>query len=133
LEEAVARYHSNAISAVEMIDELIALARDIHAARRRGEEQGLSANEIAFYDALAQNKSAIEVLGNETLRIMARELLGQLQQNASVYWHKRESARARMRVVVKRILKKYGYPPDLADEAVKLVLEQAEALLRQMG
>jgi type I restriction enzyme, R subunit len=133
LEEAVARYHSNAISAVEMINELIALAKDLQAARRRGEEQGLSAEEIAFYDALAQNQSAIEVLGNETLRVIARELLEQLRQNATVDWHKRESARARMRVLVKRILKKYGYPPDLADDAVKLVLEQAEALLRQMG
>jgi type I restriction enzyme R subunit len=133
LEEAVARYHSNAISAVEMINELIVLAKDLQAARRRGEEQGLSAEEIAFYDALAQNQSAIDVLGNETLRVIARELLEQLRQNATVDWHKRESARARMRVLVKRILKKYGYPPDLADDAVKLVLEQAEALLRQMG
>lgn len=133
LEEAVARYHANAISAVEMINELIALAKDLRAARRRGEEQGLSNEEVAFYDALAQNESAIEVLGNETLRVIAHELLEQLRQNATVDWHKRESARARMRVLVKRILKKYGYPPDLADDAVKLVLEQAEALLRQIG
>lgn len=133
LEEAVARYHANAISAVEMINELITLAKDLRAARRRGEEQGLSNEEVAFYDALAQNESAIEVLGNETLRVIAHELLEQLRQNATVDWHKRESARARMRVLVKRILKKYGYPPDLADDAVKLVLEQAEALLRQIG
>ncbi|MBB4302130.1 type I restriction enzyme R subunit [Rhodobium orientis] len=133
LEEAVARYHSNAISAVEMINELIALAKDLQAARKRGEEQGLSGEEIAFYDALAQNESAIEVLGNDTLRLIAHELLEQLRQNATVDWHKRESARARMRVLVKRILKKYGYPPDLAEDAVKLVLEQAEALLRQVG
>lgn len=131
LEDAVARYHSNAISAVEMINELIALAKDLQAARRRGEEQGLSDAEIAVYDALAQNESAIEVLGNDTLRIIAHELLEQLRQNATVDWHKRESARARMRVLVKRILKKFGYPPDLSDEAVKLVLEQAEALLRE--
>lgn len=133
LEEAVARYHSNAISAVEMINELIALAKDLQAARKRGEEQGLSGEEIAFYDALAQNESAIEALGNDTLRLIAHELLEQLRQNATVDWHKRESARARMRVLVKRILKKYGYPPDLAEDAVKLVLEQAEALLRQVG
>lgn len=131
LEEAVARYHANAISAVEMINELIALAKDLRAARRRGEEHGLSNEEIAFYDALAQNQSAIEILGNETLTVIAHELLVQLRQNATVDWHKRESARARMRVLVKRILKKYGYPPDLADDAVKLVLEQAEALLKQ--
>jgi type I restriction enzyme R subunit len=132
LEDAVARYHANAISAVEMINELIALAKELQEARRRGEEHGLSQEEVAFYDALAQNESAIQVLGNDTLRIIAHELLEQLQANASVDWHKRESARARMRVLVKRILKKYGYPPDLADEAVKTVLEQAEALLRQL-
>ncbi|MFP1630552.1 type I restriction endonuclease subunit R [Zhengella sp. ZM62] len=130
LEEAVARYHSNAISAVEMINELIALAKDLQAARKRGEETGLSGEEVAFYDALAQNESAIEVLGDDKLRLIAHELLEQLRQNATVDWHKRESARARMRVLVKRVLKKYGYPPDLSEEAVKLVLEQAEALLR---
>jgi type I restriction enzyme R subunit len=132
LEEAVARYHANAISAVEMINELIALAKDLQEARRRGEEQGLSQEEVAFYDALAQNESAIQALGNDTLRLIAHELLEQLTANATVDWHKRESARARMRVLVKRILKKYGYPPDLADDAVKTVLEQAEVLLRQL-
>lgn len=132
LEEAVARYHSNAISAVEMINELIALAKDLQAATRRGEETGLSDEEVAFYDALAQNESAIEVLGDDKLKLIAHELLEQLRQNATVDWHKRESARARMRVLVKRILKRYGYPPDLSEEAVKLVLEQAEALLRQI-
>ncbi len=133
LEEAVARYHSNAISAVEMLNELIGLAKDLQAARRRGEESGLSGEEVAFYDALAQNQSAIEVLGDDKLRLIAHELLEQLRQNATVDWHKRESARARMRVLVKRILKKYGYPPDLSEDAVKLVLEQAEALLRQVN
>lgn len=133
LEDAIARYHSNAISAAEMINELIALAKDLQAARKRGEEQGLSEEEVAFYDALAQNESAVQVLGDETLRIIAHELLDQLRQNATVDWHKRESARAKMRVLVKRILKKYGYPPNLSEDAVKLVLEQAEALLRQLN
>jgi type I restriction enzyme R subunit len=131
LEEAVARYHSNAISAAEMIEELISIAKDLQAARRRGEEQGLTEEEIAFYDALAQNESAIQALGNEKLRIIAHELLEQLRENATVDWHKRESTRAKMRIMVKRILKKYGYPPDLSDEAVRLVLEQAETLLRE--
>lgn len=130
LEDAVARYHSNTISAVEMINELISLAKDLQAARMRGEEHGLSAEEIAFYDALAQNESAIDALGDDQLRVIAHELVEQLRKNATVDWHKRESARARMRVLVKRILKKYGYPPDLAEEAVKLVLEQAETLLK---
>ena len=133
LEEAVARYHAGAISAVEMIQELIGLAKDMQAARARGEEQGLSLEEIAFYDALAENESAVEAMGNEKLRVIAHELLEQLRSNVTVDWHQRESARARMRVLVKRILKKYGYPPDLADEAVQTVLAQAEILLREIG
>lgn len=133
LEEAVARYHAGAISAVEMIQELIELAKDMKAARARGEEMGLSQEEVAFYMALAENESAVEAMGNEKLRIIAHELLEQLRSNATVDWHQRESARARMRVLVKRILKKYGYPPDLADEAVQTVLAQAEILLRGIG
>ncbi|NYT40784.1 type I restriction endonuclease subunit R [Sphingomonas sp. R-74633] len=133
LEEAVARYHAGAISAVEMIQELIALAKDMQTARARGEEQGLSPEEIAFYDALAENESAVEAMGNEKLRLIAHELLEQLRGNVTVDWHQRESARARMRVLVKRILKKYGYPPDLADEAVQTVLAQAEILLREVS
>lgn len=133
LEDAVARYHAGAISAVEMIQELIALAKDMQAARARGEEQGLSPEEIAFYDALAENQSAVEAMGDEKLRLIAHELLEQLRGNVTVDWHQRESARARMRVLVKRILKKYGYPPDLADEAVQTVLAQAEILLRDLA
>ena len=133
LEEAVARYHAGAISAVEMIQELIELAQDMKAARARGEEMGLSQEEVAFYMALAENESAVEAMGNEKLRVIAHELLEQLRSNVTVDWHQRESARARMRVLVKRILKKYGYPPDLADEAVQTVLAQAEILLREIG
>ncbi|MCX7326880.1 MAG: DUF3387 domain-containing protein, partial [Hyphomicrobiales bacterium] len=121
LEDAVARYPANAISAVEMINELIALARDLQEARRRGEEQGLSAEDVAFYDALAQNESAIQALGNDTLRLIVHGLLEQLIAKATVDWHKRGSAGAWMPVLVKRILKKHGYPPDLADDAVKTV------------
>ena len=133
LEEAVARYHAGAISAVQMIQELIELAKDMKAARTRGEEMGLSQEEIAFYMALAENESAVEAMGNERLRVIAHELLEQLRRNVTVDWHQRESARARMRVLVKRILKKYGYPPDLADEAVQTVLAQAEILLREIA
>ncbi|NML09200.1 type I restriction endonuclease subunit R [Sphingobium sp. AR-3-1] len=132
LEEAVARYHAGAISAVEMIEALIGLAKDMQVARARGEEQGLSLEEIAFYDALAENESAVEAMGNDRLRVIAHELLEQLRSNVTVDWHQRESARARMRVLVKRILKKYGYPPDLADDAVQTVLAQAEILLREI-
>ena len=128
LEKAVARYHANAITTAEVLQELIQLARDIRAARQRGEEQGLSDEEIAFYDALAENKSAVEIMGDDKLRVIAHELLTNLRKNISVDWTRRESARARMRVLVKRILRKYGYPPDLQDAAVQTVLQQAEAL-----
>ncbi|WP_225009717.1 type I restriction endonuclease subunit R [Novosphingobium percolationis] len=132
LEDAVARYHASALSAVEMINELIALAKDMKAAQQRGEEHGLSPEELAFYDALAENQSAVEAMGSDQLRVIAHELLEQLRRNATVDWHHRESARARMRVLVKRILKKFGYPPDLSDAAVQTVLAQAEALLRDL-
>ena len=128
LEEAIARYHTNAITTAEVIQELIDLARDIRAAHRRGEEEGLSQEEISFYDALAQNESAVEVMGNDHLRVIAHELLSSLKSTASVDWQHRESARARMRVLVKRILRKHGYPPDLQDAAVQTVLQQAEVL-----
>jgi type I restriction enzyme R subunit len=128
LENAIARYHANAITTAEVLQELIKLAKDIRAARQRGEESGLSAEEIAFYDALAENDSAVQAMGDDALRLIAHELLTSLRENASVDWAHRESARARMRVLVKRILRKYGYPPDLQDEAVQTVLQQAEAL-----
>jgi len=133
LEEAVARYHANAISTVEMIQALIDLAKDVRASAERGESEGLTDEELAFYDALAQNDSAVEAMGNEQLRLIAHELLEQVRKNATVDWHKKESARARMRILVKRILKKFGYPPDLSREAVQTVLEQAEVLLREVG
>ena len=128
LEDAVARYHANAITTVEVLEELIKLAKDIRSARQRGEEQGLSEDEIAFYDALAENESAIQMMGDDKLKLIAHELLISLRENISVDWAHRDSARARMRVLVKRILRKYGYPPDLQDAAVQTVLQQAEAL-----
>lgn len=128
LEDAVARYHANAITTAEVLQELIQLAKDIRAARQRGEEAGLTDEEIAFYDALAENESAVQVMGDDKLRVIAHELLTSLRENVSVDWAHRESARARMRVLVKRILRKYGYPPDLQDAAVQTVLQQAEAL-----
>jgi type I restriction enzyme R subunit len=133
LEEAVARYHASAISTVEMIQELIALAKDIKAAAARGEEHGLTPEELAFYDALAENESAVEAMGSETLRVIAHELVEQMRGTVTVDWHHKASARARMRVLVKRILKKYGYPPDLEQEAVQTVLAQAEVMLREIA
>ena len=111
-----------------MIQELIDLAKDIRAARQRGEEQGLSEDEIAFYDALAENASAVEVMGDAKLRVIAHELLSSLKQSVSIDWAQREPARARIRVLVKRILRKHGYPPDLENAAVQTVLQQAEVL-----
>ncbi|UQQ13198.1 type I restriction endonuclease subunit R [Xanthomonas arboricola] len=128
LEDAIARYHANAITTAEVLQELIRIAKDIRAARARGEEQGLSEDEVAFYDALAENDSAVQVMGDDALKLIAHELLVNLKGSASVDWARRDSARARMRVLVKRILRKYGYPPDLQDAAVRTVLQQAEAL-----
>lgn len=129
LEEAIARYHTNAISTVEVLHELIALAKDLRDARQRGEEDDLTKDEIAFYDALADNKSAIDILGNDQLKLIAHELLKGLKANANIDWAHRDSARACLRVLVKRILRKYGYPPDLEGAAVRGVLAQAEAIL----
>lgn len=131
LEQALARYHANAITTAEVLAELIRLAQDIRAARRRGEEAGLSDEEIAFYDALAENESAVQAMGDATLRVIAHELLVRLREHTAVDWAHRESARADLRRQVKRILRRYGYPPDLQDAAVQTVLQQAEALSAQ--
>lgn len=133
LEDAVARYHAGALTTAEVLQELIGIAKDIRAARQRGEESGLTDEEIAFYDALAENESALDVMGDDKLKIIAHEVLMSLKQNVSVDWAHRESARARLRVLVKRILRKYGYPPDLQDAAVQTVLQQAEVLCQNWG
>lgn len=128
LESAIARYHTNALTTVQVLEELIALAKDIRAARQRGEETGLSDEEIAFYDALADNESARDLMGEPALRVIAHELMQTIKDNVTVDWMHRDSARANIRRLVKRILRKYGYPPDLQDAAVLKVLQQAEAL-----
>jgi type I restriction enzyme R subunit len=128
LEAAIVRYHANAITTAQVLEELIQLAKDIRAARARGEEAGLSDEEIAFYDALADNESAWQVMGEPTLRVIAHELVMVIKRNVSVDWMQRDSARANIRRHVKRLLRKYGYPPDLQDAAVQNVLQQAEAL-----
>jgi type I restriction enzyme, R subunit len=128
LEAAIARYHANALTTAQVLEELIRLAQDIRAARARGEDMGLSAEEIAFYDALAQNESARDVMGEPALRVIAHELVQVIKSNVSIDWMHRASARANIRRHVKRLLRKYGYPPDLQDAAVQNVLQQAEAL-----
>jgi hypothetical protein len=119
LEAAIARYHSNALTTAQVLEELIQHAKDIRAARARGEETGLSDEEIAFYDALAENDSAREAMGEPALRVIAHELVMVIKGNLSVDWMHRDSARARIRTHVKRLLRKYGYPPDLQDAAVR--------------
>jgi type I restriction enzyme, R subunit len=133
LEAAIARYHANAITTVQVLEELIQLARDMKAAHERGQETGLSNEEIAFYDALAENQSAREVMGEPKLRVIAHELVMSIKGSVTVDWMHRDVARARMRVLVKRILRKYGYPPDLQDAAVQTVLQQAEALSAELA
>jgi type I restriction enzyme R subunit len=113
---------------MEVIEELIKLAKDIEAATKRGEALGLSSDEIAFYDALAANESAVNVMGIEELKLIAMELSTQVRKSVTIDWTVRESARASIKVLVKRILRKHGYPPDLAEEATKTVLAQAELL-----
>lgn len=126
LEDAIARYHNNALTTAEVLEELINIARDIKAARQRGEEAGLSEDEIAFYDALAENESALDVMGDDQLKVIAHELMVSIKSSISVDWQKRDNARAKIRVLVKRILRKYGYPPDLQSDAIRTVIEQAE-------
>jgi type I restriction enzyme R subunit len=133
LEEAIARYHANALTTVQVLEELIGLAKDMKAAQARGEDLGLSDEEIAFYDALAQNGSAKDIMGDPALRLIAHELVVSIRGNLPTDWMHREAARARLRVLVKRILRKYGYPPDLQDAAVKTVLQQAEELSRELA
>ncbi|MGH9161258.1 MAG: type I restriction endonuclease subunit R, partial [Vicinamibacteraceae bacterium] len=125
LEDTVRRYQNRAIEAAQVIEELIALAKDMREANARGEQLGLSEDELAFYDALETNDSAVKVLGDETLRAIARELVETVRRNVTIDWTLRENVRAQLRVLVKRILRKHGYPPDKQEKATQTVLEQA--------
>jgi type I restriction enzyme, R subunit len=128
LERSVRRYQNRAIEAAQVIEELIALAKDMREADARGQELGLSDEEVAFYDALETNDSAVRVLGDETLRTIARELVATVHANVTIDWTVRENVRAHLRVLVKRILRKHSYPPDKQEKATRTVLEQAELL-----
>jgi len=130
LEESVRKYQNRAIEAAQVIDELIKLAKEMRAAQSRGEELGLGDDEVAFYDALADNASAREVLGDEKLQLLAQELVQRVKQSVTIDWQVRENARAQIRVLVKRLLRQYGYPPDLEQRATELVLEQTEVLCK---
>ncbi|MCL5884379.1 MAG: DUF3387 domain-containing protein, partial [Deltaproteobacteria bacterium] len=128
LEQAVRKYQNRAIETAQVIEELIGLAKQMRDANQRGESLGLTEDELAFYDALETNDSAVKVLGEPTLQRIARELVATVKKNVTIDWTMRENVRAHLRVIVKRILRKYGYPPDKQEKATALVLEQTEVL-----
>jgi type I restriction enzyme R subunit len=128
LDDAIRRYQNRAVETAQIIEELIAMAKDMRQAAARGEELNLAEDELAFYDALEVNDSAVKVLGDETLQAIARELVSAVKRNVTIDWTMRENVRAQMRVLVKRILRKHGYPPDKQAKATQTVLEQAELL-----
>ena len=128
LEQSIRRYQNRAIETAQVIEELIRLAKEMRDAGKRGEELGLNNDELAFYDALEANDSAVKVLGDDQLRVIARELVKTVKANVSIDWTLRENVQAQLRVLVKRILRKYGYPPDKQEQATRTVLEQAEVL-----
>lgn len=130
LENAIAKYHNRAIETIQVIDELISIAKTMREASNRGDKLGLTEDEVAFYDALGVNDSAVAVLGDDQLRMIAQEIAKSVRNNVKIDWAIRENVRAEMRVIVKRILRKYGYPPDKQAQATELVLEQAELICR---
>jgi type I restriction enzyme R subunit len=128
LESSIKRYQNNLITAAEIIQEMIDLAKEIKEADKRGDKMGLSKDELAFYDAVAQNQSAKDLLGDEVLLKLARVLVERVKENASIDWTVKESVKKKLKVIVKRTLRQYGYPPDLQKLATETVLRQAEAL-----
>jgi type I restriction enzyme R subunit len=128
LENAIKKYQNNLLTTAEIIQELIEIAKEVKRSDQRGEQLKLSKEELAFYDALEVNDSAVQVLGNETLRDIAREIADKVRANATIDWTIRESARAKLMVVVRRTLNKYGYPPDKQKKAIETVLKQAELM-----
>ena len=128
LESSIRKYQNRAIQAAQVIEELIGLAKQMREETAKGEALGLSEDEVAFYDALEVNDSAVKVLGDDTLKTIARELVDTVRRNTTIDWTVRENVRANLRVLVKRILRKYGYPPDKQEKATLTVLEQAEVL-----
>ena len=133
LASVIQRYQNRSIETAQVMEELVAMAKKFREAANRGDELGLTEDEVRFYDALATNESAVRELTDETLKKIAHELTENLRQNLSVDWSERESVRAKLRLMVKRILRKYKYPPDLQDAAVELVLQQAQVMGESWG
>ena len=130
LEKTIRKYQNKAIEAAKVIEELIELAKKMRGETKRGEDLGLTEDEVAFYDALEVNDSAVKVLGDDTLKTIARELVQAVRNNVSIDWTLKESVQAKLRVMVKRVLRKYGYPPDKEKKATEIVLEQATLLCK---
>jgi len=128
LAETIRKHQSRAIEAAQVIEELIGLAKQMRESAERGEKLHLTDDEVAFYGALEVNDSAVKVLGDDNLRFIARELLKTIRENVTIDWTAKESVRAKLRVMVKRILRKHGYPPDKQEKATQTVLQQAELL-----
>ena len=128
LEATIRRYQNRTIEAAQVIAELIELAKQMREGQKRGDKLGLTDDEVAFYDALETNDSAVKVLGEPTLKNIARELVANVRKSVTIDWTLRESAQAQIRVLVRRILRKYGYPPDKQEKATQTVLEQAKLL-----
>jgi type I restriction enzyme R subunit len=130
LEASLKKYNNKNIEATKIITEMINLAKTIRESNKRGEDLGLSDDEIAFYDALGVNDSAVKVLGDETLRTIARELVKMIHNDVTIDWTIKETVQAKIRRDVKRILRKYGYPPDKQEKATQTVLEQATLIAK---
>ncbi len=133
LSNVIKRYQNRSIETAQVMEELVEMAKKFREAASRGEHLGLTEDEVRFYDALATNESAVRELTDDTLKKIAHELTENLRQNLTVDWSKRESVRAKLRLMVKRILRKYKYPPDLQEEAVDLVLQQAQVFSENWG
>lgn len=131
--QAVKNYQNNLITSAQVIDELIRLAKEIKEADRKGEELGLDFREYAFYSALEVNDSAVAVLGDEILRHIARELVDTVRSNTSIDWTVRENVQAKMRIAVKKILRKHGYPPDMEKKATDTVIQQAKLMAEDLS
>jgi type I restriction enzyme R subunit len=130
LAASIRKYQNRSLEAAKIIAELVEMAKEIRDAAKRGERMGLSDDELAFYDALGANDSAVQALGDETLKAIARDLVASVRKTVSIDWTVKESVRARLRAMVKRLLRKYGYPPDKQEQAVKTILEQTEVLAK---
>ena len=128
LENSIRKYQNRAIETAQVIEELIQLAKQMRQADTRGKDLGLSQDEVAFYDALETNDSAVKALGDTNLKFIAQELVKTIRENVSIDWTAKESVRAKLRVMVKRVLRKFGYPPDKQEKATQTVLLQAELL-----